>query len=96
LEVALGAASVKYRNFRLLARVFAVLAWIVGGGATLLAILVAFQASSGLLSILSIVIGLLFAFFAFAVLYTVSQLIYLVIDVEENTRELRRSQKKDE
>ena len=86
----------KYRSFRLIARIFAVLAWIVGGVATVLAVLVAAAASSGLQSALSIIVGLVFAFFGFVVLYAISQLIYLVLDIEENTRELRQASKKGE
>jgi len=68
----------------------------VGGVAAVLAVLVAAAASSGLQSALSIIVGLVFAFFGFVVLYAISQLIYLVLDIEENTRELRQASKKGE
>jgi len=87
---------VEYRNFRLIARIFVALAWIVGAVATIFAVVVAVAASSALQSTVSIIGGLFFAFVAFVALYAVSQFIYVVLDIEENTREIREALKKGE
>ncbi len=86
----------KYRRFRLIARVFAALAWIVGAIAIIFAVAVAVTTSSGLQSAVSVIAGVFFAFVAFIALYAISQFIYTVLDIEENTREIREALKKGE
>ena len=86
----------KYRRFRLIARVFAALAWIVGAVAIVFAVAVAVMASSGLQSAVSVIVGIFLAFVAFIALYAISQFIYAVLDIEENTREIREALKKGE
>ena len=86
----------KYRNFRLIAQLFEALAWIVGAVAAVFAVVVAVAASSTLQSTVSIIGGLFFALVAFLSFYAISQLIYVVLDIEENTRETRKAPKKGE
>ena len=80
----------------MIARVFAALAWIVGAIAIVFAVVVAAMASSGLQSAVSVIAGVFFAFVAFIALYAISQFIYAVLDIEENTREIREALKKGE
>jgi multisubunit Na+/H+ antiporter MnhG subunit len=80
----------------LIARVFAALAWIVGAVTVIFAVVVAVMASSGLQSAVSVIGGVFFALVAFIALYAISQFIYTVLDIEENTREIREALKKGE
>ena len=86
----------RYQGFRLIACIFAALAWIVGGVTAILAIVVAVASSSALQSAVSIIGGLFFAFVAFVALYAISRSIYVLLDIEENTREIREALKKGE
>jgi hypothetical protein len=87
---------VRHQGFRLIARIFVALAWIVGGVAAILAVVVAVAASSALQSAVSIIGGLFFAFVAFITLYAISRFIYVLLEIEENTREIREALKKGE
>jgi bacteriorhodopsin len=76
---------VRYNTFRTLARVFVVLAWIVGILVFILS-LVTGIIGGGIAVVLGIVIGIVGGFLSFASLYAFAQFIYVAIDIERNTR----------
>ena len=75
----------KYKNFRTVARVFEVLAWLVGILVFVMG-LVTGIAGGGFSVVLGIIIGVVGGFLCFASLYAFAQLIYIIIDIERNTR----------
>ena len=80
----------KYRNFRTIARVFVILAWLVGiivfvGG------LVTGIIGGGATVVLGIILGAVGGFLSFAYLYAFAQFIYISIDIERNTRATLRA-----
>lgn len=75
----------KYKSFRAIARVFVVLAWLVGivvfiGG------LITGISGGGASIIIGIILGVVGGFLSFASLYAFAQFIYVIIDIERNTR----------
>jgi hypothetical protein len=74
----------KYKNLRMVARVFEVLAWVMGLGVFALGI------SSGLVEggniLFGIIIGVVGGFLGFVFTYAFAQLIYVLLDIERNTR----------
>lgn len=77
--------KVKYSTFRTLARVFVVLAWLIGILVFILS-LVTGIIGGGLAVVLGIVMGVVGGFLSFAFLYAFAQFIYVAIDIERNTR----------
>ena len=84
----------KYKNFRTIGRTFGVLAWVIGI-VTFIACLVSgvFAGAAG--AVLGIVAGIILGFLSFAWLYAFSQFIYVIIDIEENTRRTRAAPKQE-
>ena len=80
----------KYRNFRTIARVFVILAWLVGI-IVFVAGLVGGIVGGGLNAVLGIIIGLVGGFLSFVSLYAFAQFIYISIDIERNTRATLRA-----
>ena len=80
----------KYRNFRTIARVFGILAWLVGIVVFVMG-LVTGIAGDGLNVVLGIIIGVVGGFLSFASLYAFSQFIYVLLDIERNTRATLRA-----
>ena len=74
----------KYKNLRKVARVFEVLAWVLGLGTFVLGI------ASGLVEggniLLGMITGIVGGFFGFVFVYAFAQLIYVFLDIERNTR----------
>jgi len=74
----------KYKNLRMVARVFEVLAWVMGLGIFVLGI------ASGLVEggnvLVGIIAGIVGGFFSFVFIYAFAQLIYVFLDIERNTR----------
>ena len=75
----------RYNTFRMIARVFVVLAWLVGILVFILS-LVTGIIGGGIAVVLGIVIGVVGGFLSFASLYAFAQFIYVIIDIERNTR----------
>jgi hypothetical protein len=80
----------KYRNFRTVARVFEVLAWVVGIAVFGMSLAGGFVAG-GLNVVIGILMGAVGGFLAFAFLYAAAQFIYVIIDIERNTRATLRA-----
>jgi flagellar biosynthesis component FlhA len=86
----------KYRNFYLIARLMGALAWILG-----ILIFVYFlvsgitaepvEGASALAVPLMIVMGVVSGFLTFIFFYAFSQFIYVIIDIERNTRQTLRA-----
>ncbi len=74
----------KYKNLRMVARAFEVLAWVLGLGTFALGI------SSGLVEdgniLFGILAGVIGGFFSFVFIYAFAQLIYVFLDIERYTR----------
>ena len=76
----------KYKNFRTIARIIGVLAWVVGI-LTFILFLVTGITAGGTGALLFIVIGIVTGFISFVFVYAFSQFIYVLLDIERNTRE---------
>lgn len=70
----------------MIARIIGALAWVVGILAFIIA-LVSGIIAGGVGAALGIVMGIISGFFSFAFLYAFSQFIYVLLDIERNTRE---------
>jgi len=81
---------VKYKNFRTVASVFGILAWLVGIVVFVMS-LVTGIAGGGFSVVLGIIIGVVGGFLSFASLYALSQFIYVLLDIERNTRATLRA-----
>ncbi|MBE0414925.1 MAG: hypothetical protein IBX36_00035 [Dehalococcoidia bacterium] len=90
----------KYRNFLIIGRIIGVLAWIVGILTFLLFLLIgvtaagAEDAETALGLPVMIVMGIISGFLSFLFLYAFSRIIYVLVDIEENTRAVRGALKK--
>jgi len=82
--------KVKYKNFHTMARVFEILAWLMGIGVFAFSLLAGFQAG-GANVILGIIMGVVGGFLGFAFLYAFAQFIYVFLDIERNTRRTLRA-----
>ncbi len=80
----------KYRNFRTIARVFVILAWLVGIIVFILGLVTGIT-EGGVQVILYILFGAVGGFLSFAYLYAFAQFIYISIDIERNTRATLRA-----
>jgi len=80
----------KYRNFRTIARVLEVLAW-VGGVAVFALSLGGGFIAGGLNVVIGIIMGAVGGFLMFTLLYAFAQFIYVIIDIEQNTRATLRA-----
>ncbi|GAG46510.1 unnamed protein product [marine sediment metagenome] len=80
----------KYKNFRTVARVFVILAWLVGIGTFVMGLAGGFV-GGGINIIVGIIIGVVGGFLSFIFIYAFSQFIYVLIDIERNTRRTLRA-----
>ena len=77
----------KYKNFRKMARVLEILAWVLGLATFGLGLLSGFTGDIDAATIvLSLFLGVIGGFIAFVFLYCFAQFIYVALDVERNTR----------
>ena len=77
----------KYKNFRNMARVLEVLAWVLGLATFGLGLLSGFLGEVDAATIvLSLFLGVIGGFMAFVFFYCLSQFIYVALDIERNTR----------
>jgi len=77
----------KYRRFRTLARVIEILAFVAGIGILLLGILSSMVGEGDSTTILfGIIVGVGGGIFTFIYLYAFAQFIYVILDIERNTR----------
>jgi len=78
----------KYKNFRTMARVFEVLAWVLGLGIFVMGLLSGFlsEDGGGATIILGLIFGIVGGFLSFMFLYAFAQFIYVLLDIERNTR----------
>ena len=80
----------KYKNFRMVARVFEILAWVLGIGVFVLSLASGFIAG-GVNIIVGILAGAVGGFFSFIYIYAFAQFIYVFIDIERHTRRTLRA-----
>ena len=80
----------KYSNFRTIARVFVILAWLVGIIVFVLGLVVGIL-GGGVAVVPGIILGVVGGFLSFAYLYAFAQFIYISIDIERNTRATLRA-----
>ena len=86
----------KYNNFRNIARIMGLMAWLMGLIIPVYFLITAITAepvegASALAVPVLIVLGLVAGFIAFIFLYALSQFIYVSIDIERNTRAIVRA-----
>jgi len=74
----------KYKNLRMVARVYEVLAWVTGLGIFVLGIASGMVEGGNIL--LGIISGVVGGFFSFVLIYAFAQLVYVLLDIERNTR----------
>lgn len=76
----------KYRNFRKVARVIEVLAWVAGLGIFVLGLITGFTGEGAAAIVTGLFFGIFGGFFSFITLYALAQFIYVILDIERNTR----------
>ena len=76
----------KYKNFRKVARVVEVLAWVAGLGIFVLGLLTGFTGDGAAAIVTGLFFGIFGGFFTFITLYALAQFIYVILDIERNTR----------
>ena len=77
----------KYKNFRTMARVIEVLAWVLGLGTFVLGLLSGFLGDGGGATIImGLLLGIIGGLLSFVFLYAIAQFIYVILDIERNTR----------
>ena len=81
----------KYKNFRKMARVFEILAWIAGIGTFILGLASGLVAEDSSAIILGIIVGVGGGLFSFIFLYAFAQFIYVFLDIERNTSRTLRA-----
>jgi len=77
---------VKYKNFRMVARVVEVLAWVAGLGTFVLGLITGFTGEGAQAIIVGLIFGVVGGFMTFIALYAFAQFIYVILDIERNTR----------
>lgn len=86
----------KYRNFRIVGRIFQILAWLNGLITVGYFLLVAYFAEGALVTVLWVGAGIIVGLLTFAFLYALSQFIYVILDIEQHTRATRAALTKKE
>ena len=76
----------KYKNFRMIARICEVLAWVGGLGMFALGVLTGFTGEGASTILVGLLLGILGGFITFIFLYSLAQFIYVALDIERNTR----------
>lgn len=76
----------KYRNFRKVARLIEILAWVAGLGIFVIGLISGFTGGEAANVIVGLMFGIFGGFFTFVFLYALAQFIYVILDIERNTR----------
>ena len=76
----------KYKNFRKVARIIEVLAWVAGLGIFVMGLISGFSAGEAAFIVFGLIIGVIGGILTFIVLYALAQFIYVLLDIERNTR----------
>ena len=76
----------KYKNFRMVARVVEVLAWVAGLGIFVLGLITGFTGAGAQAIIVGLLFGIVGGLMTFITLYALAQFIYVILDIERNTR----------
>ena len=75
----------KYRNFRTVARILEIVAWLLGIIVFIGSLAIGFI-GGGISVVVGIIAGIVGGFLSFAFLYAFSQFIYVLLDIERHTR----------
>ena len=76
----------KYKNFRKVARVIEILAWVGGLGIFVIGLITGFTGEGAQAIIVGIIFGIVGGLITFITLYALAQFIYVILDIERNTR----------
>ena len=76
----------KYRNFRTVARILEIVAWLLGIIVFIGGLASGFIGGGGISVVVFIIAGIVGGFLSFAFLYAFSQFIYVLLDIERHTR----------
>ncbi len=76
----------KYKNFRMVARIFEVLAWVAGLGIFVIGLITGFTGEGAQAIIVGLIFGIVGGLVTFLGLYALAQFIYVILDIERNTR----------
>ncbi len=76
----------KYKNFRMVARVIEVMAWVAGLGILVLGLITGFTGEGAAAIVTGIIFGVIGGLVTFIMLYAMAQFIYVILDIERNTR----------
>jgi uncharacterized membrane protein len=76
----------KYKNFRMVARVVEVLAWVAGLGIFVMGLITGFTGDGAQAIIVGLIFGIVGGLVTFISLYALAQFIYVILDIERNTR----------
>ena len=76
----------KYKNFRKVARLVEVLAWVAGLGIFVMGLITGFTGEGAGTIVVGLIFGVVGGFVAFIFLYSMAQFIYVILDIERNTR----------
>ena len=76
----------KYKNFRMVARVVEVLAWVAGLGMFVIGLITGFTGDGAQAIIVGLIFGIIGGLVTFIALYALAQFIYVILDIERNTR----------
>ena len=78
--------KMKYKNFRKVARIIEVLAWVAGLGTFVIGLITGFTGEDAGSIVIGLIFGVVGGFIAFIFLYSLAQFIYVILDIERNTR----------
>lgn len=76
----------KYKNFRMVARIVEVMAWVAGLGIFVLGLITGFTGEGAAAIVTGIIFGVIGGLVTFIMLYAMAQFIYVILDIERNTR----------
>ena len=76
----------KYKNFRKVARIIEIFAWVAGIGVFILGLISGFTGGDAAAIVTGLIFGIVGGLFGFIFLYTLAQFIYVILDIERNTR----------
>ena len=76
----------KYKNFRMVARVLEVLAWVAGLGIFVMGLITGFTAEGASSIVVGLIFGVVGGLVTFIFLYALAQFTYVILDIERNTR----------
>ena len=76
----------KYKNFRMVARLIEVMAWVAGLGILVLGLITGFTGEGAAAIVTGLIFGVIGGLVTFIMLYAMAQFIYVILDIERNTR----------